>query len=208
MISANGGLPAHRYTSQVTQRWPRGSEPASAEKGPQGPRRHFRRPGGGRPREELNTTISTNRPEKNLTLGGVNVDGTEPEHASLFTVRGRIRACREDSLDSSVESLVDCGATSDFMSMQTAKRAQLPLYKLRNPGHVLTAGGVQVEVRYYTRAYVRVGELVFRHHFKVLEILPDVVLGLPWLRSYNRTVNWKERYADIQHGFELVPVVF
>ena len=62
------------------------------------------------------------------------------------------------------------------MSMQTAKRARLPLYKLRNPGHVLTAGGVQVKVGYYTRAYVRVGELVFRHHFKVLEILPDVVL--------------------------------
>ena len=84
--------------------------------------------------------------------------------------------------------------------MQTAKRARLPLYKLRNPGHVLTTRGVQVEVRYYTRAYVRVGELVFRHHFKLLEILPDVVLGLPWLRSYNPTVNWKERYADIQHG--------
>ena len=30
MISANGGLPAHRYTPQVTQRWPRGSEPASS----------------------------------------------------------------------------------------------------------------------------------------------------------------------------------
>ena len=26
------------------------------------------------------------------------------------------------------------------------------------------------------------------------------MLGLPWLRSYNPTVNWKERYADIQHG--------
>ena len=26
--------------------------------------------------------------------------------------------------------LVDCGATSDFMSMQTANRARLPLYKL------------------------------------------------------------------------------
>ena len=99
----------------------------------------------------------------------------------------------EDSYDSSVELFVDSAATSDFMSMQTAKWARLPLYKLRNPGHVLTAGGVQVEVRYYTRAYVRVGELVFRHHFKVLEILPDVVLGLPWLRSYNPTVNWKER---------------
>ena len=30
MISANGCLPAHRYTPQVTQRWPRGSEPALA----------------------------------------------------------------------------------------------------------------------------------------------------------------------------------
>ena len=29
MISANGGLPAHKYTPQVTPRWPRGSEPAS-----------------------------------------------------------------------------------------------------------------------------------------------------------------------------------
>ena len=27
-----------------------------------------------------------------------------------------------------------------------------------------------------------------------------MVLGIPWLRSYNPTVNWKERYADIQHG--------
>ena len=32
MISANGGLPAHRYTPQVTPRWPRGSEPASKNK--------------------------------------------------------------------------------------------------------------------------------------------------------------------------------
>ena len=36
MISANGGLPAHRYTPQVTQRWPRGSEPASVDGGEAG----------------------------------------------------------------------------------------------------------------------------------------------------------------------------
>ena len=185
-----------------------GFDPApKAKKGPQWPRKHLRRLGGGRPREELNTTINTHKPEKNSSLRGVNVEGTEPEHVSLFTVRGRICACRDDSFDSSVELLVDCGATSDFMSMQTAKRARLPLYKLRSPGHVLTAGGVHVEVGYYTRAYVRV-ELVFRHHFKVLEILPDVVLGLPWLRSSTPTVNWKERYADILHGSSLYRLSF
>ena len=125
-----------------------------AEEGLQRPRKQFRRPGGGRPREELNTTTSTNKPEKNSRLGGVNVGGTKPEHVSPSTVRGRICACREDSSESRVELLVDCGATSNFMSMQTVKRERLPLYKLRNPGHVLTAGGVQVAVRYYTRAYV------------------------------------------------------
>ena len=36
MISANGGLPAHRYTPQVTPGWPRGSEPASAVSAPPG----------------------------------------------------------------------------------------------------------------------------------------------------------------------------
>ena len=178
-----------------------GFDPApKPKKGPQPPRRHLRRSGGGHPREELNTTISTNKPQNNSTLGGVNVEGTEPKHASLSVVRGRICALCDDSFDSSVELLVDCGATSDFMSMQTAKRARLPLYKPRNPGNVLTAGGVQVEVRYYTRAYIRDGELVFRHHFKVLEILTDVVLALQWLRSYNPTVNWKEQYAHIQHA--------
>ena len=91
---------------------------------------------------------------------------------SLFTVRRRICARRDDPFDSSVQLLVNCGATSDFMSMQTAKRARLPLYKLTNPGELLTAGGVQVEVRYYTRAYVRVGELVFRYHFKEKDV-PD-----------------------------------
>ena len=40
MISANGGLPAHRYTPQVTPRWPQGSEPASVE-------RKFKLPSGG-----------------------------------------------------------------------------------------------------------------------------------------------------------------
>ena len=27
--------------------------------------------------------------------------------------------------------------------------------------------------------------------------------GLPWLSSYNPTINWKDRYADIQHGSNL-----
>ena len=60
----------------------------------------------------------------------------------------------------------------------------------------MTDRGVQVEVRYYTRAYFRVGKFVFRHHLEGFEILPDAVLGLPWLGSYGPTVNWKEWHVD------------
>ena len=48
-------------------------------------------------------------------------------------------------------------------------------------------------------AYVCIEKFPFSHHFKVLEILPDVVLGLTWLQSYNLIVNWEERYADVRH---------
>ena len=137
------------------------------------------------------------KPEENVTLESVD----DPEHAILFTVAGRLSAHREGLEDSmGVQVLLDSGATSDFMSMKTAQSARLPLYKPTRPGHVLAAGGVQVEVRYYARAYVRIGNVVFRHHFKVLEILPDVVLGLPWLRSYNPVVNWVELHADVRQA--------
>ena len=165
------------------------------ESGPRRPKKHIRRPGGGGPREELNFTISIDKLEKNSTLGTVNIERTVPEHATLLTVRGGLCARQDSCFDSTVYLLVDFGVTSDLMSMQTAKRARLPLYELTHLGDVVTAGGVQVEVRYYTRAYVRVGEFLNQHHFQVLEIIPDLVLGSPWLRSYNLTVGWKERYA-------------
>ena len=38
MISADGGLPSHRYTPRVTQKWPQGSEPASPHGGRKPPK--------------------------------------------------------------------------------------------------------------------------------------------------------------------------
>ena len=111
----------------------------SAEGGSRLPKKHLQPPSGERPREELNSTISIDKTEKKSSLGIVNVEGTEPQHAALFTVPGRICARPEDFIDSSVELLVNCGGTSDFMLMQTARRARLLLYKLTNPGHVVTA---------------------------------------------------------------------
>ena len=59
MISANGGLPAHRYTPQVTPRWPRGSEldsPPPSARPPRNTAYHFVRP------SPLSTDSTTQRP--------------------------------------------------------------------------------------------------------------------------------------------------
>ena len=127
---------------------------------PQRRKKHFGIPAGGRPREVLNSTTSTDKPKANQTFASVNVERTELEHATMFTVGGPLCARPDNSFDSGVHSFVNSGATNDFMSMHTAKRAQLSLYKISHPGHVMTAGGVQGEVLYYTKAYVRIGEFV------------------------------------------------
>ena len=59
MISANGGLPAHRYTPQVTQRWPRGSELASILQDPGPAKLRRRRP---QPRASLPRRCRPDRP--------------------------------------------------------------------------------------------------------------------------------------------------
>ena len=150
---------------------------------PERPEKHFQRSGGGRSRDVLYSTTCPSQPKENSTLASVNVESTKPEHATLFTNSGRLSARQDDSFDSGVHVLLNCGARSHFMSMQTAKSAQLCLYTLTHPGHIMTTGGVQVDVRYYTRAYVPVAEFTFRHHFTVLEILPDMMHGLRCLRS-------------------------
>ena len=97
---------------------------------PRRPKKHFGSPGAEHPCEELHSTITIDKLETHWTLVSVNVERTKPERATLRTVGGRLCARRVDSFDSSVELLVDSGATSDFKSMQTAKSAQLLLYKL------------------------------------------------------------------------------
>ena len=101
------------------------------------------------------------------------MERTELENATLLTVGGRLCVRRDNSFNLGVHVLGNYGAIDDFMSMQTAKRAQVSLYNLRHQGHVMTARSIQSEVLYYTRAYFRIGEFVFRHHFNFLEVLPD-----------------------------------
>ena len=92
---------------------------ARVESNPRRPKKHVQRFGARCPREELNSTISTDKPEGKF-------DTWEYERRE-----SRTRIC-----DSPVHVSVDCGATSDFMSMQTATKARLFLYKLTHQGRI------------------------------------------------------------------------
>lgn len=94
----------------------------------------------------------------------------------------------------SVAAMVDCGATSLFISEEFVKKnkvrtrplsRRILLYNI--DGTKNSAGTVALSAR----LCLRVGDVEGWHDFLVTNLGPeDVVLGLPWLRSVNPNIDW------------------
>lgn len=112
----------------------------------------------------------------------------ESSHFKIrITLKGRNRSA-------SVAAMVDSGATALFISKRFVKEnkirthlisREIPLYNI--DGSRNRAGGIT----HAARLRLRVGDIEEWRVFWVTELGPeDVVLGLPWLRSANPTVDW------------------
>ena len=101
----------------------------------------------------------------------------------------------------SVAAMVDCGATALFISERFVKTnnvrthplvCNIPLYNI--DGSKNKAGNISR----FARLRLRVGEVEDWREFLVTELGPeDVVLGLPWLRSANPTIDWAEGTVEV-----------
>jgi hypothetical protein len=104
-----------------------------------------------------------------------------------ITLRGRNRSA-------TVAAMVDSGATALFISKRFVKENkicthpilhEIPLYNI--DGSKNRAGSITRA----TRLRLKVGDTEEWRVFLVTELGPeDVVLGLPWLRSANPSINW------------------
>jgi hypothetical protein len=104
---------------------------------------------------------------------------------SLLYMNGRInnRTCR---------LLLDSGASSNFVSSEWVKKYKQSTSQLNQHQEVKMANGVlAVAKERLERAALHIGEYHGPVSFIVLDLPQvDAILGIPWLREVNPTINW------------------
>ena len=80
-------------------------------------------------------------------------------------------------------ALIDSGATEDFISTRLVTRLQLPTHPLTNPIHVRAANGSILSVDKFVRLRIKLGKFQLRINFRVVGMLSELVLGMPFLRK-------------------------
>lgn len=114
----------------------------------------------------------------------------------LITFEATARGFRDNSFAAS--TLLDSGASRNFVSAQYVKTLDLPIKKgektrVRQANGQITATSDYVELTY------TLGDLIFTDTFTVLAALSfDVILGKPWLTRYNPDINWTDNTVALR----------
>ena len=96
--------------------------------------------------------------------------------------------------------LWDSGASSDFMSQRVATRMKLKLRKLKYKGYVTTAGGHAVPCVSFVRVWVTLGNGRFRICLKVVDMVPDLILGIGFMRNFRFNMDWDQNIVNLDYG--------
>jgi gag-polyprotein putative aspartyl protease len=91
-------------------------------------------------------------------------------------------------------TLLDSGATENFMDTRTAKRLRLRLLKLNTPRVVRNVDGTENRngsITEYVRLRVKQGSKNQVQNFYITNLGQDrTILGFPWFKTFNPTINW------------------
>jgi gag-polyprotein putative aspartyl protease len=98
------------------------------------------------------------------------------------------------------KALVDSGATSNFIDHRTAERWQLGTKDLDKPIQIFNVDGTENKlgrVTKFSTLRIRMGKLEELQNFFITDLGMDhVILGYPWLETFNPRLNWKNRTLD------------
>ena len=103
----------------------------------------------------------------------------------------------------SLQALVDCGASNNFVRRQSLDNSELKYIERGIPPtrikvHPATGASVTVMKRVVDITYTLKG-VQYDDDFIILDLDDkfDVILGLPWLRRYEPQVSWHRRTVDM-----------
>jgi hypothetical protein len=91
-------------------------------------------------------------------------------------------------------TLVDSGATGSFIDRDLVQKRKIPMLRLPRPLRAQNIDGTHNSggvIRHKVSIFVRTGDAEERREFLVLNCgKENGILGLPWLRETNPTINW------------------
>ena len=97
-------------------------------------------------------------------------------------------------------TLVDSGATENFMNLQYAEYLQLPIKRLNEPRTLLNIDGTPNQLgklQFYTDLNTRTGSQITTMRFFLSKLGENkVILGYPWFAATQPRIDWKRGWID------------
>jgi hypothetical protein len=103
----------------------------------------------------------------------------------------------DNAVKLSLDGLVDCGPTSDFIDSEYIKASGIPVRRLLQPIPVFNVDGSPNEAAFIQEVATLV--LCYKGHSKRVQLAvtglgkQKLILGYSWLRKHNPEINWDTR---------------
>jgi predicted aspartyl protease len=89
-------------------------------------------------------------------------------------------------------SLVDSGATNNFISVKNAKHIGMQ-FVYTDTIAVRLADGQHVHTKAHCVANIQVGTLYLQQRFEIIDGEVATILGMPFLECINPHINWRKK---------------
>ncbi len=97
-------------------------------------------------------------------------------------------------------SLLDLGATKNFLNFEYAKWLRLPIKKMTQPRKLFNVDGTENkagQLQYYTDLATRTGSTITNMRFFLTELGEHkAILGYPWFTATQPKIDWKRGWID------------
>ena len=96
-----------------------------------------------------------------------------------------------------INAMIDSGATEDFIDSEVCKKHGIKMIKAKNPREIYLVDGkpsAMGPITYLMEVPIDISNHRELATFQVANLQHhEVILGMPWLREHNPTIDWREK---------------
>jgi hypothetical protein len=96
-------------------------------------------------------------------------------------------------------ALLDSGATENFISQKSMEKIKCKVWKLQAPMFVRVASGDELKVDSFVKLGVYFNYTCIVLSFRIIDMDPELVLGIPFLQKFDPLINWKKKTLRFRH---------